>query len=151
MSNEVVRVDPERERALDQWVVLQLLNRAGGKDPTTRRNLHDEIRRYADDLAGPNPSAVERALADSAALSWAAHRVFEATYYNAINTTTGMSLHQSEHAQRRLDRLHRRLIATLRTLAAVRRIPGPTIQLNVARQSVNVAGAGQPAQLPIPD
>jgi hypothetical protein len=45
-----------------------------------------------------------------------------------------MSLAQSEHAQRRIDRAHRRLLSTLKALAAVRRHALPCVQINLARR-----------------
>ena len=54
----------------------------------------------------------------------------------------GMTLAQSEHAQRRMDRAHRRFLSTLKTLAAVRRLALPALQINVARQQVNQLNAG---------
>jgi hypothetical protein len=56
-----------------------------------------------------------------------------------------MSLVQSEHRQRRIDRTHRRLISTIKTLATVRRLAIPAVQINVARQQVNQVNVGEPA------
>jgi hypothetical protein len=53
-----------------------------------------------------------------------------------------MTYEHSEHHQRRIDRAHRRLMATVRTLAMVRKLATPSLQLNVARQQVNVSGSG---------
>jgi hypothetical protein len=56
-----------------------------------------------------------------------------------------MSLAQSEHAQRRIDRAHRRFLSTLKTLATVRRLALPALQINVAGQQVNQLNAGGPS------
>ena len=54
-----------------------------------------------------------------------------------------MTLAQSEHAQRRIDRAHRRYLSTLKTLAAVRRLAVPALQINVAhRQQIAQLNAG---------
>jgi hypothetical protein len=45
-----------------------------------------------------------------------------------------MTLAQSEHAQRRMDRAHRRLVSSLKALANVRRLALPALQINVARR-----------------
>ena len=47
---------------------------------------------------------------------------------------------QSEYHQRRLDRLHRRYLSSIRTLAQVRKLLNPAVtQINVAEQQVNLA------------
>ena len=44
-------------------------------------------------------------------------------------------VHRSERShQRRIDRAHRRLLATLKTLATVRRLAVPAVQINLAHQ-----------------
>ena len=66
----------------------------------------------------------------------------EAHYAGGVTSEGGMTLAQSEHAQRRMDRAHRRFLSTLKTLAAVRRLALPALQINVARQQVNQLNAG---------
>jgi hypothetical protein len=46
----------------------------------------------------------------------------------------GMTLVQSEHAQRRMDRAHPRFLNTVKTLAAVRRLALPALQIDVAQR-----------------
>jgi hypothetical protein len=115
---------------------------AGGDDSEKMRaKLRTELSDLADELAGPSPSPVERILAETAATAWFAHRLHEAHYANCA-TQGGMSLAQSDHSQRRIDRAHRRLLSTLKTLAAVRRLALPALQINVASQQVNQLNAG---------
>jgi hypothetical protein len=128
---------------MDGWAIAKLLDWAGGKDGAkdTRARLRQEISDFTANLAGPNPTAVERMLAETAATSWFAFRLHEAQYAGAI-TADGMTLAQSEHAQRRIDRAHRRFLSTGKTLATVRRLALPGLQINVARQQVNQLNAG---------
>ncbi|HEY3585943.1 MAG TPA: hypothetical protein VGK85_02270, partial [Myxococcaceae bacterium] len=51
-----------------------------------------------------------------------------------------LTLRQADFHQRRIDRAHRRFLATLRTLAAVRRLAVPALQVSIARERVNAAG-----------
>ncbi len=81
-------------------------------------------------------------LAETAATSWFAFRMHEAHYASSVTGEGGMTLAQSEHAQRRMDRAHRRFLSTLKTLATVRRLALPAVQINVARQQVNQLNAG---------
>ncbi len=142
MSNEIVKANLA-ERVMDHWAVGKLIDWAGGKDGDgkTKKKLYDEICDLADELAGPKPSPVERVLAETAATSWFAFRMHEAQYAGAISGE-GMSLSQSEHSQRRIDRAHRRFLNTVKTLAVVRRLAIPAMQINVARQQVNQLNTG---------
>src|SRR5262249_47568559 len=99
-----------------------------------KESLKQELCEFAAELAGPSPSPVKRALAETAATAWFAYRLHEAQYAGAVTSEGGMSLAQSEHAQRRLDRAHRRLLSTLKALAAVRRLAVPALQINVAHR-----------------
>jgi hypothetical protein len=80
-------------------------------------------------------------LAEVAALNWFALRLYEARYASASNSEKGLSLAQSEHSQRRIDRAHRRLMASLKTLATMRKLGLPAVQINLANQQVNVANS----------
>jgi hypothetical protein len=99
-----------------------------------------DLDRVAAELAGPDPTPAERMLAETAALSWFALRLLEVHYVNGATSEQGFTFAQSEHSQRRVQRAHRRLMATLKTLATVRRRVVPALQINLARQQVNVAG-----------
>jgi hypothetical protein len=139
-----VKANPT-ERAMDGWAVRELIAWAAGKggNEKTKQRLRDELCEVAADLAGPSPSPVERLLAETAATSWFAYRLHEARYADAVASGEGMSLIQSEHAQRRMDRAHRRFLSTVKTLAAVRRLAVPALQINVAhRQQIAQLNGG---------
>jgi hypothetical protein len=133
VSQDIVKAKPA-QRVMDNWAVGKLIDWAAGSDgdAKTKGSLKDELRGVADELAGLSPSPIERVLADTAATSWFAYRLHEATYASGV-TGGGMSLAQSEHALRRMDRAHRRLLSTLKCLATVRRLAVPALQINVAR------------------
>jgi hypothetical protein len=143
VSHDIVKVKPA-ERVMDNWAVGRLIDWTAGKDgdAKTKARLKEELRDLAAELAGPNPSPVERVLAETAATSWFAFRMSEAQYAAGATSEGGMTLAQSEHAQRRTDRAHRRLMSTLKTLAAVRRFALPAVQINLARQQVDQLNTG---------
>jgi hypothetical protein len=143
VTRDIVKAEPA-DRLMDNWAIVQLIDWAAGKegDKKTKTKLHDELDAVAADLAGPSPSAVETLLADAAATSWFAYRLHEAQYASSVTGEGGITLAQSEHAQRRMDRAHRRLLSTLKTLATVRRLALPAVQINDARQQVNQVNAG---------
>jgi hypothetical protein len=143
VSQDLMKVNA-CERIMDNWAVERLIDWAAGKNGNakTKESLKEELCDLAANLAGPSPSSVETLLAGAAATSWFAYRLHEAHYVSNATGEGGMTLAQSEHAQRRMDRAHRRLLSTLKTLATVRRLALPSLQINVARQQVNQLNAG---------
>ena len=139
MPSDIVTTDPSTgERAMDRWVSDCLVRLAAGTADDakgTRQRLHRELNQVAADLAGPSPSPVETMLCRTAAICWQALRAFEAEY--AGRSANGLTLSQADYHLRRIDGAHRRLMRTLRTLAAVRRAAIPAVQINVASQQVN--------------
>lgn len=112
-------------RLLDQVVVEGLVPLG-----SARGRCLDEAYRYADELAGPDATPTERLLADTAATCWLALRREEALSRKAVGRSS------AEYRTRQVGRHHRRLCATLRTLAQVRRLTSPRLQINVASQQV---------------
>jgi len=107
----------------------------------TQKDLQ-ALEKLAAEFAGPKPTAAALVLPQTAAISWFAFRLYEAQYAVSVTSEGGMTLRQSEHAQRRMDRAHRRMLSTLKTLATVRRLAVPALQINVARQHVNQVTGG---------
>ena len=129
---------------MDHWVAGRLIDWAAGSNESTKAILMRDLSEHADELAGPDPSPVERALADVAATSWFALRLHESHYIAAVRSEDGMTLAQSEHAQRRIDRAHRRFLSTIKTLATVRRLALPAVQVNIANRQQIAQIAGTP-------
>lgn len=146
VSANAVSVHPG-ERMMDNWVVNDLIDWTAGRkgNDKTKEHLRQELRNIIADLVGPDPSPVERVLAETAAINWFALRLFEARYSGSATSGEGLALVQSEHQQRRIDRTHRRFLSTIKTLATVRRLALPAVQINVARQQVNQVNVGDPS------
>ena len=51
-----------------------------------------------------------------------------------------MTFKQFEFHQRRIDAAHRRYLSALRTPAQIRKLALPAVQVNIARNQVNIAG-----------
>ena len=128
---------------VDSWVTDQLIHWFAGQNPDVKmkKALRNDLDHYALELAGPNPSPAEALLAQTVSINWFALRVAEANFLADESSPDGTTFQQSEHAQKRLDRAHRRLLASLKTLATIRRLGVPTIQVNLAHQQVNVANS----------
>lgn len=144
MSQDIVKAG----RMMDGWAAGELIDWAAGTkgNEKTKARLRDERNGFAEELAGPSPSPIEIALADAAATAWFALRLFEARYASSATSGDGMTLAQSEHAQRKIDRAHRRYLTSLKALATVRRLAVPALQINLARhqQVAQVVTGGSP-------
>ena len=99
----------------------------------TRRRLESERA----ELMGPNPSPIERSLAHRIVLSQ-----FQLDYVDtlmAARSREGMTASAVAMYQQWLDRAHSRYLAAVKTLALVRRLALPLVQVNMAEKQVNVA------------
>jgi hypothetical protein len=89
------------------------------------------------DLDGPAPSPIERLLIDDIVTCWLHLHFVRGRWTRALKDRSVTNLNVMEHllngAQRRYDDAHK-------TLAQVRRLIIPVVQLNVANQQVNVVG-----------
>ena len=83
-------------------------------------------------IAGPAPTPLEAALAHCVAMS-----LVEAEH---LETLAHRGRGADEALDRRRSRAHARAMSAARTLATVRRLARPFVQVNVAQQQVNVAG-----------
>jgi hypothetical protein len=139
MATELARTNPAGDR-MERWAAERLVEWAAGKNANqaTKDAIKSDMDAVAIELAGPDPTSAERLLAEAASHDWFALKLFEARYAGTANSQEGLTIVQSEHAQRRIDRTHRRLMNSLKTLAMVRRLALPALQVNIARsQQVN--------------
>jgi hypothetical protein len=103
-----------------------------------RESIRQNLSRIQTELGGPNPTPIERLLAERTAICWFIVNQYEDTYANA----KGWSLDQAGFQHRKIDKAHARFLSAARTLAQVRKLALPTLQLNIARNQVNLAEAG---------
>ena len=98
------------------------------------------------ELEGPAPTAIERLLVSRIVLCWLHVYCVEAIYGRAIEQQ--LSITQHDFHQRRLSQAQSRYLAAIRTLAQVRRLQAPHVQVNIAEQQLNVAAiaSAQPHQ-----
>jgi hypothetical protein len=88
------------------------------------------------ELAGPTPSPVERLLVERVVLCWLHLHYAEGLRLQLKEVTS----QQEEFHQRRISKMHARYLSAIRTLAQVRRLGVPAIQVNVGQQQVNLTG-----------
>jgi hypothetical protein len=133
---------------LCQHVENALIERiAGEKDLVFREGLFRRVAALKAELAGPSPTPLESLLVERIAASWLA-----VSYAEAISSQAkDASRDWADYYQRRLDRAHGRYLAAIRSLAVVRRLQVPAIQLNVAERQVNVVGGTTPSLPRLPE
>ena len=96
------------------------------------------------ELAGPNPSPLERLSAERIAFCGQQLFHYEKMYAERMNKAPNDSLgiQKEEFYQKRVARAQRNYEAAIKTLAQVRRLQLPTVQVNIADKQINV-GNGQ--------
>jgi hypothetical protein len=88
------------------------------------------------ELAGPQPSPLERLLIERIAICWLQLSYAEVLYAKNIQD---LGFQQAEHYEQRVSKAQARYLAAIRTLAQVRRLGVPAMQVNIGQQQV-IAG-----------
>jgi hypothetical protein len=116
-----------------------LIDLVAGKSVVAREGIRTTMATMRADVSGPNASPLERLLVERVVACWALSYQADIAYADSLTRASPI---ESEHCQRRQDRAARQYLAALRSLAVVRRLLVPTVQVNVAEHQVNIA-AGQ--------
>jgi hypothetical protein len=122
---------------LAQQAEQSFIRAASGEDLAFREALARKLELLRAELAGPDPTPVERLLVERIVACWLQVQDADIRYAQAKN----LSIDWGEYYQRRMDRAHRRYLSALKTLALVRRLAVPVLQVNIARKQVNVGRA----------
>jgi len=110
-----------------------LVKRLTGGDPVVREALPVRLKAMRKELAGADPSVLERLLAERIVACWLQVQYAEIIYAQNLGS---MNMAQGEYHQRRLDKLHRRYLSAIKALAQIRKM-GPAVQINIAEQQIN--------------
>jgi hypothetical protein len=120
---------------------LSFVRSAAGKNVAFREALLAKLQAMRAELAGPKPTPLERLLVERVVACWLHVQDADVRYAQLGNPT----LAQGDYFQRRMDRAHRRFLSAVRTLALVRKLALPVLQVNIAKKQVNVGSANVPA------
>jgi hypothetical protein len=135
--------DPAAVRAFGGDLAVQaeasLVHAMAGGNLGFREAVSRKLELLRAELAGPDPTPLERLLAERAAACWL--QVQHADIRYAQNQAK-LSIKQADYHQRRMDAAHRRYLSALKALALVRKLAVPVLQVNIAKKQVNVAGGG---------
>ena len=112
-------------------------NMTKDKDLASRETMEFQLAAMREEVAGENPSPLERLLAERIVLTWLQIQLFEGLY--ASSMFKSMTSAQGSYYQKRLDHAHRRHLSAIRTLAQIRKL-GPAVQINIAEKQINTSG-----------
>ncbi len=121
-----------------EWLRQSIVRKAAGTNVLAQEAIRAELDSKQSQFEGPNPTPLERLLAERASFCWFIVHWYETAYANA----DGWSIAQAGLQHRKIDKAHARFLSAVRTLAQVRKLALPTLQVNIARNQVNVAEAG---------
>jgi hypothetical protein len=127
MANIFADLAKEAERAV--------IKRVSGADPIIEEALPIKLKAMRDELSGQSPSPLERLLAERIVACWLQLQYAEIVYAQNLGK---LSIPQSEYHQRRLDKLHRRYLSSIKSLAQIRKL-GPAVQINIAEKQINTS------------
>jgi hypothetical protein len=137
--------DPERGPvlvdgigSLANVVRIKLVANIAGKDILLQEALHERLRRMSDALLGDGQSPIEAVLVERAVVCW----LLVWRYEHVAVDVHKMPIIQADFQQRLITAAHNRLNSALKTLAQVRKLALPSLQLNIGENQVNVAGIG---------
>ena len=118
-----------------EWLRQSVIEKSVGTNVLGAEAIEQELARIRSELEGPNPTPIERLLAERASLCWFIVHWYENVYANA----SGWSITQADFQHRKIDKAHSRFLSAVRTLAQVRKLALPTLQVNIGQNQVNVA------------
>ena len=127
MARIFVDLAAEAERSLIKTV--------SGDDPLIKIALPPQLEAMRKELASPEASPLEKLLAERIVACWLQLQYADVIYAQNLGK---MNMVQSEYHQRRLDRLQRRYLSSIKSLAQIRKL-GPAVQINIA-DKINTTG-----------
>jgi hypothetical protein len=106
-----------------------------GENLVLKEGVLSKMESLRGELAGPDPSPVERLLVERVVACWLQSYAADLHYAQAKS----LSLVSGDYYQRRMDRAHRRLLQAVKTLELVRRLAAPALRAEVARPQIRLA------------
>jgi hypothetical protein len=116
---------------------LALVEAAAGENLAFKEALICKLDMLRGELLGADSTPLERLLVERIVACWLQVQDADIRFAQAKNLTW----EGGTYYQHRMDRAHRRYLSAIRTLALVRKLALPVLQVNIARKQVNVAGA----------
>jgi hypothetical protein len=112
-----------------------LIKNVSGDDMFAQEAIPRNLKAMKREIAGENPSPLERLLVERITVCWLELQYFQTIY---AQHSGDLSIRQSDYHQRRIDKAHRRYLTSIKALAQIRRM-GPAVQINIAEKQINQA------------
>jgi hypothetical protein len=116
---------------------LTLINKFSGQNLLYKESLTRKLELMRDELAGNSPTPLDRLLVERIVTCWLHLHHLEVIYAGKES----MSLELGSYYQRSISSAQKRYLAAIKTLALVRKMAIPVLQVNIAKKQVNVAGS----------
>lgn len=110
---------------------------SGKKNLLVQETLTRKCAALTQELTGPTPSPIERLLVERIVLCWLQFYYAECLYVQSLEDS--LTIRQAEFHQQRISKAQARYLSAIRTLAHVRRLGVPAVQVNIGQQQV-IAG-----------
>jgi hypothetical protein len=121
---------------LAEQAEASLIKAAAGDDLAFKESITRKLELLRAELAGPSPPPLERLLVERVVACWLQVQEADIRY----SQTKDPSVKWAEYLQRRMTHAHKRYLSAIKTLALIRKLAVPVLQVNIAKKQVNVAG-----------
>ena len=113
----------------------------GEEDLAVKEIMRCQLKAMREEIAGENPSPLERLLAERVVATWLQIQLFEGLYARGMSKGS-MTIARDGYHQKRLDQTYRRHLSAIRALAQIRKLlKGTAItQINIADKQINTTG-----------
>ena len=122
-------------RAAENVLIGELITK-GGEHPITEEALRRQLAAMREEIAGEDPSPLEKLLAERVVATWMQVQIFDSFCASDLRKAY---TREADYHQRCLDRAHRRHLSSIRALAQLRKL-GPAVQINIAEKQINTVG-----------
>lgn len=115
-----------------------LVRAYAGENPVIREATFRKLEELRAELSGANPSALEKLLIDRVLATWLHLHHLEMIYASKQSMALSVGLYY----QKSISAAQKRYIGAIKGLADVRKLALPALQVNIAKNQVNVATSG---------
>ena len=129
---------PELAYTVSSWQYVVEREILGTTQPGVAETFAEQAERWRKKLAGDDPSPIESLLVNRIILDHLHALKSETRLQQKLNGS--LTLMEADYYQKQAERAQRRLLRSIKTLAEVRKLLRPTVQVNIADKQVNVAG-----------
>jgi hypothetical protein len=113
-----------------------VIESTAGNDLVCKEAIPRKLEQLRNDLAGKDLPPLERLLVERIVSCWLSLHEAELRF----TQDPDLSVHQAVYWQERIDRAQRRYLAAIKTLAVIRKLAPPMLQVNIGQEQLNIAG-----------